>query len=66
MASSNMPQPPRSDFLAWVIQHPDEVAAYLERVRALDNLKIAVTKDGVTRQYPIVWSASNGIVSINV
>jgi hypothetical protein len=66
MASNNIPQPPSSEFLAWVIQHPEQVAAYLQRVRALDNLTVAVTKDGVTKTYAVQWSNSNGVVSINV
>jgi hypothetical protein len=66
MAANNLPATPRSEFLAWVIQHPEQVAAYLERLRALDSLTISVTKDGVTRQYPVVWSAWNGVVAINV
>ena len=64
--SAPLPQPPDGNFLPWVIQHPEQVAAYLERVRATQNLTLTVTKDGITKSYIVQWSASNGIISINL
>lgn len=57
---------PQGNYLKWCIDHPEQVAAYLETVAALQNLSISVTKSGVTTNYPVRISAKNAVIAINV
>ena len=59
-----LPPPPTKDFLNWVTQHPDEVAAALQNNYALSNLTISVTFNGITMSYPVRFSGSNAVVTI--
>ena len=52
--------------LAWVIQNPQEVAAYLAAVRALRGLEIVVTQNGVTKKFPVMLSGENAVVSVSL
>lgn len=62
----NIKDVPHGKYLQWVIEHPEQVAAYLERVKATEDLKVVVTKSGVTVSYAVIWSRTGGVVSINV
>lgn len=64
--SAPLPAPPADSLLAWVIQSPQEVAAYLATVRALRKLEIVVTQSGVTRKFPVLLGGENAVVSINL
>ena len=65
MSAPNTLPPPSSDsLLAWVIQHPAEVAAYLATLRALRSLEIVVTQSGATKRFPVTISGENAVVSI--
>lgn len=61
-----LPAAPSDSLLAWVIQHPAEVAAYLATVRALGRLEIVVTQNGVTKKCPVLFSGENAVVSISL
>jgi hypothetical protein len=67
---SQLVTPPSGEYLRWVIEHPEQVAAYLETVRALQNLTITVnyvaTKPTGTRQYAVRVGPQNAVVAITV
>lgn len=68
MSASNspLPAPPAGPLLRWVIENPAQVAAYLETVRALGKLEIAVTQSGVTKKFPLILSGENAVISIQL
>jgi len=65
-ATGPLPAPPSDSLLAWVIQHPAEVAAYLATVRALGRLEVIVTQSGATKKFPVLFSGENAVVSLNL
>lgn len=64
--NSLLPAVPPGPLLPWVLQHPEQVAAYLETVRALARLEIVVVQAGVTKKFPLVLSAENAVVKIDL
>lgn len=61
---AQLPIPSADSLLAWAINHPAEIAAYLTAIRALRSLEINVTQDGVTKRFPVQVSGENAVVSI--
>jgi len=66
MSAPRLPDPPSGPLLRWVIEHPEQVAAYLETVRALGKLEISVTQSGVTKKFPVIISGENAVISIRL
>ena len=46
------------------MQHPDDLAAYLNFAIALSNLKFAVTYNGQTLVFPVRFSGQNATIDI--
>ena len=68
MSAPNAPLPaaPAGSLLKWVVERPHEVAAYLEALRALGRLEIVVVQSGVTKRFPVVLSAENAVVTLQL
>jgi hypothetical protein len=66
----SLPNPPSGNYLKWVIEHPEQVAAYLETVRALENLRISVTYAATTptgtRQFAVKIGSNSSVIEIVV
>ena len=58
--------PPADALLAWMLAHPEQVAANLQRVFALSHLEVVVTYNGKTQRCPIRFSASNATIEITL
>lgn len=61
-----LPPPPEDGHLKWVMQNPEELAAYLATVRAMRRLTITVVIGGKSYQYPILFSGENAGVTIPI
>ena len=64
--SEPLPEPPAGDFLAWVTQHPEQVAAYLKAVRSLSRLEVVITVGGVTRRGTAKLGLTNATLEITL
>lgn len=61
-----LPPPPEGDLVRWLNENPEAFSAYLRRVYALSNFEIVVVVDGQTRKFPVLFSATNATVEINL
>lgn len=64
--SAPLPTPPDGNYLAWVTQHPEEVAEYLERVAALSRLELVITVNGVSKKAAVKFSPTNATLELNL
>ena len=58
--------PPPDAFLAWVIAHPRDVAAYLRTIYALSNGSVAIVINGQTVRTPFVFAGENCVASLSL
>lgn len=58
--------PPESNYLQWVVNHPEQVAAFLATVFSLAKLEIAFTQNGALTRLPVKWSSQNAVIELNL
>lgn len=61
-----LPDPPGSDYLQWVVEHPEALLAYLQKVKGLDQLTVNYVVGGVTKQARIQFSGQNSSITLNI
>lgn len=63
-----LPEPPSVGEInvLWLMSNKDTLAAYMQRVKAMEAAEIVVTKNGTTTRVPIRWSDRNATFEVNL